>query len=293
MSIDIQSLEQQLNRKTAEPLRIEQVTPVAGGDICKAYKVRCNTQTCFLKIHQPLMYGMLQSEDDNLQAIARTKTLRVPQPVAHGQTGAYSFLLLEFLELHPGGSSAAFARQLARLHRHTQAYFGWHQDNWIGTTPQPNARCADWISFWRDRRLAPQLDLARRNHAGRSLLENGERLLRDFDGLFDSYSPQPSLLHGDLWSGNYAFDAKGRPVVYDPACYYGDRETDLAMTGLFGGFSQEFYSAYAESYPLDGGYRVRKDFYNLYHVLNHFNLFGGGYARQAEQLCLKMLSELK
>ncbi len=239
------------------------------------------------------MYDMLQSEAGNLQAIADTKTLRVPHPVAHGQTDTYSFLLLEFLELRPGGSSTAFGRLLARLHRHTDAHFGWHQDNWIGTTPQPNARCADWISFWRDRRLAPQLKRAKHNHAGHSLLANGERLLRDFDGLFDGYLPKPSLLHGDLWSGNYAFDAQARPVVYDPACYYGDRETDLAMTELFGGFSQEFYSAYVESYPLDGGYRIRKDFYNLYHVLNHFNIFGGGYARQAEQLCMKVLSELK
>ena len=103
----------------------------------------------------------------------------------------------------------------------------------------------------------------------------------------------PSLLHGDLWSGNYAFDAASRPVVYDPACYYGDRETDLAMTTLFGGFSEEFYSAYSEYYPLDQGFTVRKGLYNFYHVLNHFNLFGGSYARQAENLCLKVLSEVR
>ena len=293
MPVDIRSLEQHVNRNLSRPLHIETLTPVTGGSICRAYKVRSGTKACFLKTHEPHMYPMLQSEADNLRAIADTETLRVPHPITHGNTDTYSYLLLEFIELRPGGSSATLGRLLAGLHRHTQGDFGWHQDNWIGTAPQPNARCPDWISFWRHRRLAYQLELAKRNHACHSLLENTERLLCDFDVLFERYSPSPSLLHGDLWSGNYAFEANGRPVVYDPACYYGDRETDLAMTELFGGFSQEFYDAYTESYPLDRDYPVRKDFYNLYHIMNHFNLFGGSYAQQAEQLCLKVLSEIR
>ena len=292
MPLDIPLLERQVNQKLSEPLCIDEVIPVSGGDICRAYKVLSRTKPCFLKIHQPQMYSMLQCEADNLQAIADTKTLRVPLPVAHGSSEAYCYLLLEYLELHAVGSSANLGIQLARLHRQTHECFGWDQDNWIGTTSQPNARSADWVVFWRHRRLAHQLALAKHNHASHSLLEKGERLLCDFDSLFLGYSPKPSLLHGDLWSGNYAFDAMARPVVYDPACYYGDREADLAMTELFGGFSQDFYRAYMEYYPLDTGYRVRRDFYNLYHVLNHFNLFGSGYAKQAESLCLKVLSEI-
>ena len=293
MRIDIQSLENQLNRKTANPLHIENITSIAGGDICKTFKVQCRTKHYFLKLHHPSMYAMLQSEAGNLEVLAKTKTLRVPLPIAHGQTSTYCYLLLEFLELQQGGSSAALGRLLARMHQHTGSYYGWFEDNWIGTIAQPNTKCTDWISFWRHRRLAHQLKLANHNYAPQALLEHGERLLCDMDGLFDTHSPRPSLLHGDLWSGNFAFDTKAWPVVYDPACYYGDRETDLAMTELFSGFSHEFYSAYTDSYPLDRGYRVRKDFYNLYHVLNHFNLFGGNYAGQAERICLRVLSELK
>ena len=291
--IDLKLLEAQLSRKIAGPLHIEKISPVEGGDISKAFKVQCKLKPFFLKLHRQSMYPMLQSEARNLEALAKTKTLRIPLPIAHGLIGTHCYLLLEFLDLHRCGPGAALGSQLARLHQHTENYCGWFEDNWIGTTSQPNTKCTDWVSFWRHRRLAHQLSLAKDNGAPHTLLEHGEHLLCDMDGLFANYSPESSLLHGDLWLGNFAFDAKARPVVYDPACYYGDRETDLAMTELFGGFSQEFYSAYMEALPLDEGYRIRKDFYNLYHVLNHFNLFGGSYARQAEQTCLKVLSELR
>ena len=293
MPFDARSLGQQVGLTLPDTLSADIVTPVTGGDTCQAYKIRFNEKTCFLKIHELRMFDMLQCEAYNLRAISETNTLRVPHPVACGKTHSYSYLLLDFLELHTGGPSVILGQQLARLHRHTGNYFGWPQDNWIGSTPQPNAHCPDWISFWRHRRLAHQLDLAKHNLAGRSLLESGERLLCEFATLFESYTPKPSLLHGDLWAGNYAFDAASRPVAYDPACYYGDRETDLAMTTLFGGFSEKFYQAYSEAYPLDSGYSVRKSLYNLYHVLNHFNLFGGSYARLAEELCQRVLSEIR
>lgn len=293
MPIDARSLGRQVGLTLSDTPNAHAVTPVAGGDTCRAYRVRFKEKTCFLKIHGLHMFDMLQCEAYNLRALAETNTLRVPQPIACGKTSSYSFLLLEFLELHTSGPGAILGQQLARLHQHTEDHFGWPQDNWIGSTPQPNASCPDWVSFWRHRRLAHQLDLAKDNHAGCSLLESGERLVCEFAALFEGYTPKPSLLHGDLWSGNYAFDASSRPVIYDPACYYGDRETDLAMTTLFGGFSEEFYSAYSEYYPLDQGFTVRKGLYNFYHVLNHFNLFGGSYARQAENLCLKVLSEVR
>ncbi len=293
MAIDIGDLEKQLNIGAKEKINIEKISPITGGDICEAFKIQCHTKSYFLKTHQLSMYGMLKSEAINLYAIANTNTLRVPQAITHGQTDQFSFLLLEYLDLSHSGSHACLGTLLAQLHEHTGNYFGWQQDNWIGATPQPNNKYDEWIAFWRNTRLGYQFNLAKKNHAPRSLLSNCERLLSDFDTLFRVYSPKPSLLHGDLWSGNFGFITDGSPVIYDPASYYGDRESDLAMTELFGGFNQEFYRAYKEYTPVDRGYQVRKDFYNLYHILNHFNLFRGGYAAQAERLCLRVLSEIK
>ena len=138
-----------------------------------------------------------------------------------------------------------------------------------------------------------QLDLAERRGAAARLLSQGERLLLDLPVLFDSYQPVASLLHGDLWSGNYAYLPSGEPTLFDPAVYYGDREADLAMTELFGGFGADFYAAYNNAWPLDSGYRTRKTLYNLYHILNHFNMFGGGYLGQAQRMMDSLLSELR
>jgi fructosamine-3-kinase len=140
--------------------------------------------------------------------------------------------------------------------------------------------------------LRPQLELAARNGAPRRLLADGERLLADLAGFFLHYSPLPSLLHGDLWSGNVGMWA-GEPVIFDPAVYFGDRETDLAMTELFGGFPAAFYAAYNATWRLDAGYAVRKDLYQLYHLLNHFNLFGDSYARQSQAAMDRLLAELR
>ncbi len=169
--------------------------------------------------------------------------------------------------------------------------FGFSQDNFIGTTPQPNAWANDWITFWREQRLGFQLQLAEQNGYGGKLQTLGEKLLGALPLFFTGYTPQPSLLHGDLWGGNHAFLADGTPVVFDPAPYYGDRECDIAMTELFGGYPTDFYAAYRAAYPLDVGYATRRDLYNLYHILNHANLFGGGYAKQAEQMMQSLLAE--
>jgi fructosamine-3-kinase len=156
-------------------------------------------------------------------------------------------------------------------HRRPGPRFGWPRDNYIGATPQANAWCDDWAEFWRERRLRPQLEQARSKG-----FDLGKIALED---LLIKHQPEPALLHGDLWSGNAGFTAEG-PVVFDPAVYYGDREADLAMTELFGGFPREFYDAYNEAWPLEAGYAQRKHLYNLYHLLNHLNLFGGGYLGQ-------------
>jgi fructosamine-3-kinase len=213
-------------------------------------------------------------------------------PVCRGEGGGEAFLVLEYLELRGAGDHAEMGRALARLHSLRGPYFGWPRDNYIGSTPQINRRSTSWSEFWRDGRLRPQLELGRRNRLSSGLLEKGERLDEAVPRLLAAHAPAPSLLHGDLWSGNAGFLAGGEPVLFDPAVYWGDRETDLAMTELFGGFPRAFYAAYEESAPLDRGYTQRKTLYQLYHVLNHANLFGGGYARQAEEMIEALLAQI-
>jgi fructosamine-3-kinase len=170
--------------------------------------------------------------------------------------------------------------------------FGWHIDNTIGSTPQPNSPADNWVEFWREQRLGFQLQTAAGSGYGGELQRLGERLLAEMPALFTTHDPVPSMLHGDLWGGNYGALRDGTPVIFDPAFYYGDREADLAMTTLFGGFGGQFYAAYNEAWPLDDGYEVRKTFYNIYHIINHLNLFGGGYHRQAISMIESVLSSL-
>jgi fructosamine-3-kinase len=209
-----------------------------------------------------------------------------------GVGGAQAFLALEWIEFRSATprSETLLGEQLARLHRVTAPGFGWHRDNTIGATPQHNDWTADWGRFYAERRHGFQLDLAERNGHGGPWLDRGRLLCARIGSFFDGYRPQPSLLHGDLWGGNWAVDASGAPVLFDPATYYGDREADLAMTRLFGGFGRGFYGAYQSAWPLDAGAGVRRDLYNLYHVLNHLNLFGGGYRAQAEAMIARLLA---
>lgn len=303
-------------------------TPVGGGCINRAYRLEgTDGSRYFLKLNDARHLPMFIAEATGLDAIAATHTLRVPLPIAHGSANAHSFLVLEHLELGSRGNARLLGEQLAALHRcsspplpcreitsdlpacglsrmasssirvgervdtllsPTSSCFGFAQDNFIGTTPQPNAWTDDWVMFWREQRLGFQLRLAAQNGYGGQLQSLGQKLLNALPAFFESYTPQPALLHGDLWSGNHAFLADGTPVIFDPAPYYGDRECDLAMTELFGGYPADFYAAYRAAWPLDAGYAARKDLYNLYHILNHANLFGGGYASQAEQMMQRL-----
>lgn len=249
----------------------------------------------FVKLNRAELADMFAAEALGLEELAACGTVRVPAVVCHGVSAKRAYLVLEWLDLGGGGATAErkLGEQLAALHRLRQPYFGWRRDNTIGSTPQPNAPDDDWIAFWSEKRLGFQLRLAAGRGYGGRLQQLGERLRENLAALFDGYRPQPSLLHGDLWSGNAAMDAAGRPVIFDPACYYGDRETDLAMTELFGGFGAAFQAAYREAWPLDAGYSKRKILYNLYHILNHLNLFGGGYARQAESMAEQLLAEIR
>lgn len=244
----------------------------------------------FVKLGPASSKGMYDAEAAGLQALAAARAVRVPDVVSAGSTAEQAWLVLEWLDLRPAGRGAALGQTLAHLHRTTAPRFGWHRDNTIGTTPQGNGWDDDWARFFTERRLAPQLALAAAN-GYHDVAYEGERLLSRVAALLAGHSPAASLLHGDLWSGNAARLASGEPVIFDPATYYGDREADLAMTELFGGFDAHFYAAYREAWPLDRGHAMRRTLYNLYHVLNHLNLFGGGYAARARHMMEELIAE--
>ncbi len=277
----------------AAPFSLDRVSSIGGGCINDAHVLEGGGRCYFVKVNRAERADMFAAEAEGLAEILATGTVRVPEPVCHGVEEGTAWLALEYVELGGRGNGADLGRRLAAMHRVTSPRFGWKRDNTIGSTPQPNALNPDWIAFWREQRLGFQLRLAARNGFRGRLQSQGERLLESLTPLFDGYAPTPSLLHGDLWGGNYGYDRSGAPVLFDPAVYYGDREADLAMTELFGGFPAAFYAAYESAWPLDPGYRVRKQLYNLYHVLNHANLFGGGYGSQAESLMDRLLAELR
>jgi protein-ribulosamine 3-kinase len=236
----------------------------------------------------------LAAEREGLEALRATGTVRVPQLLGEGRDDERAWLLLEWMELGclAAGSAAALGSALAAMHRVAQKRFGWERDNFIGGSPQANGWSDDWLAFWQEKRLMAQLRLAARNRLPTRLIDRGERLAADCGTFFRNYTPLPSLLHGALWPGNASALADGTPVIFDPAAYVGDREADLAMTTLFGGFPPDFQSGYRAAWPLDDGYRVRRDFYNLYHVLNHANLFAGGYVRQSQELVERLIAEI-
>ncbi len=269
--------------------------PAAGGSINSTSILDGGGRRFFLKMNRVGRAHMFAAEAAGLRELARAGTIRVPEPVCWGETGENAYLVLEYLDLGPGNGQTAekLGTGLAGVHRLHHSQFGWFRDNTIGTTPQINTPMQDWVEFWRERRLGYQLQLAADRGYGGALQRDGERLLDLLPALFADHEPARSLLHGDLWSGNFAADRNGEPVLFDPAVYFGDRETDLAMTELFGGFPRRFYQAYRESLPLAYGYATRKTLYNLYHVLNHLNLFGGGYLAQTEGMLALLLSDLR
>ncbi len=259
------------------------VQAVAGGSINSCYRLRDRRdRSWFLKVNGADCAAMFSAEATGLRELRAALALRAPEPAGQGTTPDCAWLLLEWLDLEPGTDEAAarLGERLALQHRHVAERCGWQQDNTIGTTPQPNGWSDSWTGFWRERRLGFQLALAARQGYA-DVAARGAQLLDRLPRLLAGHTPAASLLHGDLWGGNWAMARNGEPVVFDPAVYYGDRETDIAMTELFGGFPHAFYVAYERAWPLDAGYARRRDIYNLYHVLNHLNLFGGGYRAQA------------
>lgn len=304
------ALREAVARRIAEAgggkVEIDSVTPVGGGSINDAFRLELGGGgRRFVKTNASAPAAMFEREAEGLAALAAvgggnegdSTPLRVPADPLAGEAEGVAFLILEWIETgSPGiGFFDRFGRRFARLHRQSAeagdhgGRFGFAHDNWLGSTPQPNGWMDDWVEFWRERRLGHQLRLARDNGlADRTLDRLGEELMARLGEWIDLPDEPPCLLHGDLWGGNYLADEEGEPVLIDPACSYGHREADLAMTRLFGGFSPAFYVAYEQEWPLPAGSEERLAIYELYHLLNHLNLFGSSYRGR----CVAILEQL-
>lgn len=271
--------------------RFRGMKPVSGGDINAALQVRLEKRKLFVKHNSATAYPeMFQREAEALAILEQHTQFNIPQLLAVDELGGQAFLLLAWLQTaaKSGDFWQQFGEKLAQMHRVSAKKYGLEQDNYMGKLPQRNTQKASWAEFWATQRIEPQIRLARDkgffNH--RISMQVYELL-----SITENLIPQeaPALLHGDLWSGNYMVDEQGGPALIDPALYYGHREVDLAMMHLFGGFSSALFDTYHENFPLEDGWRDRLDFHNLYPVLVHVNLFGGGYAGQAETIIKKYL----
>lgn len=285
-------LDQQISAATGRPFVAEHSQDVGGGCINQTTRLSDGERSYFVKINDIAHGDMFVAEAEGLAEMAASNTLRVPAPVVYGDYRQQCFLVMEYLPMNGRIDSRRFGEQFAAMHRVTRAQFGWQRNNTIGATPQINDWCDDWVEFWRERRLGYQLRRAQEKGCGAQLSRLGDQLMSRMHVLFESYRPQPSMLHGDLWTGNASALNDGTPVIYDPAFYYGDREADMAMTELFGSFGRDFHAAYNNAWPLDDGYAVRRTFYNLYHIINHFNMFGGGYLGQAIHMAEQLVAQI-
>jgi fructosamine-3-kinase len=274
-------------------VQFKQLESINGGCINQVSKVSDDKgKQWLIKENSPHLLDMFIAEAEGLNEIYNSHTIRCPKVICYGETPQSAYLVIEYISLTNGNGNALTGEKLAQMHQYQATTYGWHRNNTIGATPQSNLQNSLWGEFWKQQRLLPQLDMALKNGYSKADYDNGLKLYDRLDLFFSNYTPVASLLHGDLWSGNQAHDSFGNPVVFDPAVYYGDRETDIAMTELFGGFSTDFYAAYNHHFALDEGYTTRKTLYNLYHTLNHYNLFGGGYASQAAAMTRRLLAEI-
>ncbi|MEA5532710.1 fructosamine kinase family protein [Crocosphaera sp. XPORK-15E] len=279
-----------ISQTTGEIFQIEKQSSVSGGCINQGYCLIGKKVNYFVKINHASQVEMFAAEALGLKEMSATQTIRVPKPICWGMVERSSYIVLEWLEFGRASNQSweEMGQKLAKMHSYPGAnQFGWERNNTIGSTPQVNTWTENWADFFADHRIGFQLKLGKRKGGNfgdyTQIVEKVRSLLREIE-------PQSSLVHGDLWSGNVAVTEAGEPVILDPATYYGDREVDLAMTELFGGFPAAFYRGYNEVFPLAEGYKQRKTIYNLYHILNHFNLFGGGYGSQANFMIQEILS---
>ena len=287
-----QSIVQHIEQITGQAFILKQQKSLAGGSINAAFLLSGENKRYFVKTNQSGRQLMFEAEASGLLALASSNTLRVPVPICFGDDRRHSYIVMEYLEMDGSANQRVLGEQLAAMHRVSHEQYGWDINNTIGATFQPNQWRQNWLDFWRDQRLGFQLKLAAQNGYGGELQSLGEKLLVEMPKLFVNREVVASMLHGDLWGGNVAGLKDGTPVIFDPAFYYGDREADLAMTYIFGGFSADFYASYQNAFPLDDGFELRKTFYNIYHIINHLNMFGGGYHGQAVHMLKQVLAEI-
>ena len=294
-SIDWQTIASHIGLVIGQPFEMQNCYSIGGGQINSNYRIEGAGQSYFVKINQPHCFEIFAAEAAGLAELAQPAVIKVPVPLCWGTTYHHAYLVMEYITLRNDSqvSSEKLGHQLAVLHQVVKIPYGWYRNNYLGPVEQVNALTKEWIDFWRTNRLNYQLELAARKGYTGTLQGYGEQLSAHIHLFFSDYRPLSSLLHGDLWAGNYGIDTQNQPVLFDPAVYYGDREVDIAMTELVGGFPNRFYQAYQDTFPLDPGYAVRKKLYNLYYILNNLNTFGGGYLRQAEGMMLGLLSELR
>ncbi|MEL6366955.1 MAG: fructosamine kinase family protein [Pseudomonadota bacterium] len=263
---------------------------VAGGDTAAAFCVETDEGRFFAKRTSLDCQSQLTSEAFALTRIAETGSIVVPAVTFCDASGSEVWLVLEWLNLRALDSvtEPALGRALASLHRNSDSAFGWPETNWLGGSLQFNATTDSWSDFFSTQRLEPQLKWAIDQGYDGRLQRQGRRLLDRLPGLLSAHHPEPALVHGDLWSGNAAATESGVPIVFDPAAHFADRESDLAMMRLFGGFGPSCFAGYAEAWPLPDGHEHRVRLYQLYHLLNHLNLFGSGYLPR----CLSVMQSL-
>lgn len=288
-----QNIIKHIEQTTGRSFSVDQQQSMAGGSINTAFLLVGQSEKYFVKTNAAGQKAMFEAEARGLQALESSNTLKVPNVICFGDDQTQSYIVLEYLEMSSRANQLVLGEQLAAMHRVTAQQFGWEIDNTIGATYQPNTWTDNWLDFWRDQRLGFQLQLAAQNGYGGELQSLGEKLLIEMPKLFTGREVMPSMLHGDLWGGNVAGLKDGTPVIYDPAFYYGDREADIAMTYVFGGFTADFYASYMNAFPLDEGFTVRKIFYNIYHIINHLNMFGGSYHAQAVHMLEQVLAEIR
>ena len=258
---------------------IEQIQNIGGGSINEAVKISTSSDSYFLKYNDAAAHPqMFFAELKGLELLSKTSSIRIPKAHYYYEGQAYSFILLEWMEQNEKEEFfwEQFAVQLAQLHRASAPQFGLDFDNYMGSLHQSNKYHDSFIDFFINERLLPQLKIARdTNILDSTFVKKGERLFQELPSIFPI--EKPALVHGDLWSGNFMNDEKGGPVIMDPAVYFGHREVDIAMTTMFGGFSSDFYGHYQSCFPMEVGWEKRLDYYNLYPVLVHINLFGASY----------------
>ncbi|WP_034043983.1 fructosamine kinase family protein [Wocania ichthyoenteri] len=267
---------------------ITKVSSVSGGDISQAYKIDTANNSYFLKLNSASTLNMFQTEAYGLDLIAKTNTIKTPKVLAFDSFENSAFLLMDFVESKRATTEdfKLLGEQLATLHKCSSDNFGLDKDNYIGSLPQSNSAHKNWVEFYTHERLLPQLELAKQ----KGLLSVAEcpseqHIKNQLELLFKGI--KPSLLHGDLWSGNYLISKNGEPYLIDPAVYYGHNEVDIAMTKLFGGFGESFYESYHSYYPLDENTSARIDIYQLYYLLVHLNLFGSSYYSSVKSILQK------